>query len=268
MNTSGMDGFRTMVVDDEAPARELMQLMLKQYPSVELLGCYAGAKSLLQALRTHMPDLVFMDIGLPDGDGIELARRCIELHPDVFIVFVTAFDNRAIEAFELNALDYLLKPIEDSRLRETMDRLEQQQDNHRYMDRISWAMNSLDGMPNRENMVIRSTRKIDIIALKDVQYLRAAGNYVEVHVNGKTLMQRSTIDEMERRLSGGRFMRVHRSAIANSQFVTQITTDGKGHRTLEMENGDRVDVSDTYKRKVLASMSPTLAPGKVRLDEK
>jgi len=255
MNTSGVDRFQTMVVDDEAPARELMQLMLMQYPSVNLLGCYAGAKSLLHALHAHTPDLVFMDIGLPDGDGIDLARRCIELHPGVIIIFVTAFDNRAIEAFELNALDYLLKPIEDSRLRETMSRLEQQRDDYRYKDRMSWAMNSLDGKPNQESMVIRSMRKIDIIALKDIQYLKAAGNYVEVHVNRKTLMQRSTIDKMERRLSGGRFLRVHRSAIANTQFVTQIVTDGKGHRTLVMANGDRVDVSDTYKRKISETIS-------------
>jgi two-component system LytT family response regulator len=231
-----------------------MKLMLAHYPSVELLGCHACAKSLLNALQTHTPDLIFMDIGLPDGDGVELARRCIELHPGMAIVFVTAFDNRAIEAFELNALDYLLKPVEDSRLRETMNRLEQHRGNNRYKDRIDWVLDSLNGKPNRENMVIRSARKIDIIALNDVEYFKVAGNYVEVHVNGKTLMQRSTIDKMAGSLSSGRFLRVHRSAIANTQFVTQIVTDGKGHRTLVMVNGDRIAVSNTYKRKVIETI--------------
>jgi len=100
-------------------------------------------------------------------------------------------------------------------------------------------------------MVIRSTRKIDIIAINDIQCLKAAGNYVEVHIENKTLMQRSTIDKMQRNLGGGRFLRVHRSSIVNTQFVTQIATDGTGHRTLVMANGDRLAVSNTYKRNVI-----------------
>lgn len=251
MNTACAERIRTIVVDDETPARELMKLMLNDYPSVELLGSYASAASLLNALQTQRPDLIFMDIGLPDGDGVELARRCIQMHPGATIVFVTAFDNRAIEAFELNALDYLLKPVEDSRLRETMTRLEQHRNHHQYMDRIGWAIDSLHGKCDRQNMVIRSARKVDIIALDDIQYLKAAGNYVEVHVGGKTLMQRSTIDKLEGSLGDDRFLRVHRSAIVSIQFVTKLVTDGKGHRTLVMANGDRVAVSNTYKPKVV-----------------
>ena len=143
MSDIGRNQLEVMLVDDEAPARELLSLMLAECEAAELLGGFSNGADLLQAMNSRVPDLLLLDIGLPGEDGVELARHCIDQFPSITIVFVTAYNNRAIEAFELNALDYLLKPVDDRRLRETIERARLNLHRNRLAERIGWASEAM-----------------------------------------------------------------------------------------------------------------------------
>jgi two-component system LytT family response regulator len=233
---------RVVVVDDEALARERLRRLLDTEDRVEIVAeCASGAEA-LQAVQEHKPNLLLLDIQMPGMDGFEVLRA-LTLRPAPAVVFVTAFDQHAVRAFEARALDYLLKPASRARLRETLGRA-----------REHLAVNPGRGLPQplldllaeREaaaaqirRLAVKSGERMIFIPVEEIDWLEAAGNYVVLHVRKETHILRDTMGSLETQLPAD-FVRVSRSAIVNLRRVKEIQAVSPGEHVAILTDGQRV----------------------------
>jgi two-component system LytT family response regulator len=261
---------KTIVVDDEALARRGLKHRLASVDDVEVIAEAKNGREALNLIREREPDLVFLDIQMPGMDGFDVLRG---LPPDDMpaIVFVTAFDDYAIKAFEANALDYLLKPIEDSRLSEALDRVRENLDRKQAMkhkDSLLKLVGDITGEPVRsmkelsEKGVHRMKKKeIRKLAIKDggrttwipqneIEWIDAAGDYMCVHAGGETHILRMTMKKLEEALDPEILQRIHRSTIVNIKQVKEMCAHINGEYFLTLNCGHRIKLSRTYKKKL------------------
>lgn len=247
---------RYMIVDDEAPGRTNLRLALAAHPGWMLVAECDGTAGARSALGSHDIDVVFLDIHMPAESGLALARDISAQREPPLIVFVTAYSAHAVDAFEVHALDYLLKPLDDARLAQTVQRIEAML-RHRQREAYGAALrNYVDAGDAQyvERINVRSVGHIEQILVGDILWVESAGNYVELHLAARTVLHRVTLNRLEVMLDPGKFLRIHRSAIVRRDQIASLATSGDGAYRLTLRCGGVLAVSERYLGQVKSSM--------------
>jgi two-component system LytT family response regulator len=244
---------RALIVDDEPLARRRIKSLLAHDSSVAVIGeCSDGFKA-VSAISELTPDLVFLDVQMPAMDGFEVIKTIgAEQMPTV--IFVTAYDQYALKAFEVNALDYLLKPFDRSRFQKTLERartmisrLRNGDVNHQLLSLLS-DLRREQGTPDR--FIIKSGGRVVFLRVEEIDWLRTVGNYVRLQVGRDSHLMRETMTAMEAKLNPGRFMRIHRSTIVNLDRVKEVQPWAKGEYVVIMRDGTRLIMSRRYRERL------------------
>ena len=262
----------TIIVDDEPLARKGLALRLADYDNVNVVGeCKNGieAVSLIPQLR---PDLVFLDIQMPGLNGFQVINKLRELNqPIPLIIFVTAFDTYAIKAFDIHALDYVLKPVDGKRLQAAVDKVAQyialhEEEGHKHklaklvadytgddcedILRKLASGEEINTNPYGEILAIKDGSEITRVNINDIQWVDAAGNYMCVHATEQTHIMRRTMKELKDDLDPRKFVRVHRSAIVNINYVQKLVSHISGEYHLILSNGSELKVSRSHRDQI------------------
>lgn len=261
MPTSPDRRIEVLVVDDEAPARQRLIDLLR---SDKLIGAVDEATDGLMAvemLRTKCPDLVFLDVQMPELDGLGVIDRVgAERMP--LTIFVTAYDQHAIRAFEANALDYLLKPFSDERFEMTMARVRTRIDERGIREFGARIMRMISGPQAAQRpldrLVLKSGGTTRFLPVLDLDWIEAAGVYVNLHAGGREYLYRASLTELEERLDPQRFVRIHRSAIVNLERIQQLEPISHGEFEVVLKDGARVRLSRTYRNQLEARLGQSL----------
>ena len=241
---------RILIVDDEPPARARLSRLLEAHHDVEVVGeCGDGANA-VQAIETALPDLILLDVQMPELDGFEVLRT-LDVPKMPAVIFVTAFDKYAVRAFEVHALDYVVKPVEQARFDHALSRARQ------HLNEPQEAIAGLLRELARERtyllrIPVRSDGRVKVIDLEDVDWLGAADNYVTIHAGGREYLVRDTIAAVERRLDPSQFARVHRSTIVRIDRIAELVPDLHGDFRIRLKNGAELALSRTYRARVEA----------------
>lgn len=239
---------RYLIVDDELPSRLNLRLAMAAHPGWQLAGECGGAASARAALKSNDVDLVFLDIQMPGQSGLVLARELSRLREPPLVVFVTAYSEHAIEAFEVHALDYLLKPLDDARLAQAVERagsMLRQRQREAYGAALRGFVDA-DGAQSLDTISVRSVGRIEQVKVGDILRIESAGNYVELRLAGRTVLHRMTLSRLESLLAPGEFVRVHRGTIVRRSQIAGMETRGDGSYWLSLRNGDMVAVSERH----------------------
>ena len=228
---------RTVVVDDEPLARSNLIVMLRLDPEIELVGEYSSGLEALAAIREIKPELVFLDVQMPECDGFDVLELLGKDLPPA-IVFVTAYDQYALRAFEAGALDYLLKPFDDARFDRALSRAK---------ERIGYRRDSSTG-PDR--LVIKGAGQVWFVKISEISWIEAADYYACVHVGTKTHLLRRSLSELEADLDQQVFCRIHRSTIVNLHRVQGLKLNEDGEYDVLLECGTRLRLSRRYRRRL------------------
>jgi two-component system LytT family response regulator len=256
---------RTILVDDEPLAIQGLELRLQEHEDVEIIDKCSNGREAIRAIKTHKPDLVFLDIQMPGFDGFSVVQGLMEVEPPLF-VFVTAYSDHAIRAFEANAVDYLMKPVEESRLADTLDRVRQRLSEKRGAEEVEKlkevltevAPEAAEEFEAADGGEMASNRFEKLINIKDrgqifrvdvdtIERIDAAGDYMCIYTGDNTLILRETMKDLEKRLDPRRFQRVHRSTIVNLDLVKQVKPHTNGECFLVLDSGASVKVSRSYR---------------------
>ncbi|MEX0997333.1 MAG: LytTR family DNA-binding domain-containing protein [Flavobacteriaceae bacterium] len=224
-----------IVVDDESIAREIIETHLSKIPGITLMGSYNNAIDALNCLRENTIDLVFLDINMPDISGISFAKS---INKNIKIIFTTAYRDYAVEGFELQAVDYLLKPISFERFLKAVNIY------HEIFFDVD--QNEIKTAQAHEFMFVRSDRKMIKIDFDDIIYIESYGDYLKIHLATETIITRETISAIEAKLPGKRFLRIHRSFIIALKHISSFT-----HEEIIIAN-KALTISRSYKKDVLA----------------
>lgn len=241
-------GIRYLIVDDELPGRLNLRLAMVPHPGWLLAGECGGAASARAALANIDVDVVFLDIQMPGQSGLVLARELSRLREPPLVVFVTAYSEHAIEAFEVHALDYLLKPLDDTRLAQAVERagsMLRQRQREAYGAALRGFVDA-DGAQSLDTISVRSVGRIEQVKVGDILRIESAGNYVELRLAGRTVLHRMTLSRLESLLAPSEFVRVHRGTIVRRSQIAGIETRGDGSYWLSLRNGEVVAVSERY----------------------
>jgi two-component system LytT family response regulator len=243
---------RVLIVDDEAPARRKLRELLGREPDFEIVGEAADGVEAVAAIRDTRPDLVFLDIQMPklDGFGV-IAEIGIEKMPRV--VFVTAYDEHALKAFEVEALDYLLKPFPPSRFQRLLERVRRQNDQgwgnlDERIDRLLSAVRPKSEFP-RQILVERGEDRQALLAVAEIDLIRADGNYLSFFSKGEEYRRRGTLREIEERLDPARFVRLNRSEIARLEAIRELQPWFHGDARVILKDGSVLTWSRRYRAK-------------------
>jgi two-component system LytT family response regulator len=255
---------RTILVDDEKLAVQGLQLRLEPHGDVEIVDTAQNGREAIRKIKTHKPDLVFLDIQMPGFDGFSVIQGLAEVEPPLFI-FVTAYGEYAIRAFEAQAVDYLVKPVEPERLADALDRVRQRLTERRSAaetERLKEvlaevapdAVGRMDDAPDAlaasryEKMInIKDRGQIFRIDVDSIERIDAAGDYMCIYTADNSLILRETMKDLEKRLDPRNFQRVHRSTIVNMAQVRQVKPHTNGECFLVLESGAQVKVSRSYR---------------------
>ncbi|HOC55059.1 MAG TPA: response regulator transcription factor [Verrucomicrobiota bacterium] len=237
---------RILIVDDETLARARVRKALADETDVEIVGECADGPTALEFIQDHHPDLVFLDVQMPEVSGFDVLRALpSEKWPAV--IFVTAHDHYALEAFEVHAVDYLLKPFKESRFRQAMQHVRQHlenrdnsETNHRFQLWLQ-AQEQNSGYPTR--LTVRSGERSVFIAVDEVDYIEADSNYAILHVGATNHVLRETLTSLEARLSPKTFLRVNRSAIVNLRRVKAVQPAMRGDHVVVLQNGKELPLT-------------------------
>jgi two-component system, LytTR family, response regulator len=255
---------RTILVDDEPLAIQGLRLRLEKHDDVEIVETCSNGREAIRAIKTDKPDLVFLDIQMPGFDGFSVIQGLMEVEPPLF-VFVTAYSDHAIRAFEAQAVDYLMKPVEEDRLADTLDRVRLRLSEKRSAEEAGKlkevlaevapeAAEQLDASEeaptsNRyEKLInIKDRGQIFRVDVDSIEKIDAAGDYMCIYTGDNTLILRETMKDLEKRLDPRRFQRVHRSCIVNLDQVRQVKPHTNGECFLVLGSGSQVKVSRSYR---------------------
>jgi two-component system LytT family response regulator len=248
-----MSRIRTLVVDDEPIARERMLSLLQQEDDVEIVGECGDGVQAVNAIQQHVPDLVFLDVQMPGVDGFGVIDA-IGADKMPAVIFVTAYDEYALRAFEVHALDYLLKPFGRDRFRQTLTHARAHLERRRAGDlgrRLLALVNDIKPeVPRLERLVVKSGGRVCFVRTEDLDWIEAAGNYVRLHLGEESHLFRETMTRMEARLDPRRFVRIHRSRIVNAERIKELQPWFNGDYVVVLRNGARLPLSRGYRDKL------------------
>lgn len=255
---------RAIIVDDEPLAIQGLQLRLEPHADVEIIDTCTNGREAIRSVKTHKPDLVFLDIQMPGFDGFSVVQGLMDIEPPLF-VFVTAYSDHAIRAFEAQAVDYLMKPVEDDRLADTLARVRERLSEKNSSEEITRlrevlsevAPDAAEDLAN-EGEAPSASRYEKLINVKDrgqifrvdvgsIERIDAAGDYMCIYTGDNTLILRETMKDLEKRLDPRTFQRVHRSTIVNLDLVRQVKPHTNGECFLVLDSGAQVKVSRSYR---------------------
>ena len=237
------DPVRVLIVDDEPLARQAIRMMLAGDPGVEVVGECSGVEGVATVERTR-PELIFLDVQMPEVDGFDLIEALgVEQAPTV--VFVTAYSEHALRAFEVHAVDYLLKPVHDERFAHALARAKEQVRSRRQGVPAETGVGSLLRERSRQTsrILVRDRDRTRIIDVDTIDWIEAADYYAMIHAGGESHLLRETMNQLAERLDPARFFRVHRSAIVHVARVREIRPLVRGDRLLLLADGTRVRLS-------------------------
>lgn len=271
---AGEARIRALIVDDEPLARRGLELRLAQAEGVEIVGQCGDGASAIAAVHRLQPDVMFLDVQMPGADGFD-TLRAIPASAMPLVVFVTAYDHFALRAFEAAAIDYLLKPVDDERLYQALDRVRHelaQRASGTHCAQLLRLLGELDGRGpltleqaldpayaaqlRRDNrLVVREGGRVVRVDIDSLRWIDAAGDYMCLHTDGETLVLRATMSELERRLDPRRFARIHRSTIVNLRRVVEMRPHTNGESFLRLDCGQELKLSRSYRDKLALLMA-------------
>lgn len=261
-----MDKLRAIIVDDEKPARRRLRELLERRSDIGIVAeCANGAEAVRQ-IRALRPDLLLLDIQMPglDGFGVVAALGAAQIPATIF---VTAYDQYALKAFEVSALDYLLKPFSDERFERSLARVLsfiRTQRREELSTRILSLLDQIQTKQPRNNgapldcLIIKNGGRVLFLRVEEIDWIEAAGVYVQVHATGKTWLHRISLGELEAKLDARRFLRIHRSTIVNLQRVKELLPHSHGDFLVLLHDGTELKLSRGYRQKVEASLGQSL----------
>ncbi len=262
------DPLRLLLADDEPLALRRLRLALAAIPDVQIVGAVGDGAQAIEAIRELRPDVVLLDIKMPISDGFEVAEA-IEAAGGPAVIFVTAYDSYALRAFETSAVDYLLKPVEFDRLAAALERARERrtaQDAGRRAEELASVLDALrrearerDGPRYEREFWIRERGRFVRVPVADVERIEAERDYVRLYWDGRTLLYRETMSNLEERLDPDVMLRVHRSAFVNWARLKAVHRDSSGRLLAVLESGDEVPVSRAYAARVMAEMKSKTA---------
>jgi len=259
---------RTIIVDDEQLARRLLRSVLGDMPEIDLIAECSNGREAIERTRELAPDLLILDIQMPGMSGFDVVK---ELQSDLMpnVIFCTAYQRYALDAFDLHAVDYILKPVDEVRLQRAVARAVQRTDaKNREQDRKSPLVGAIDEIARKVAGRSRSNSSADplrdggaidrklaikmqdstlLIDIDDIDWVDAAGDYMCIHVKGETLILRSTLKSLMSRLDSGKFKRIHRSTLVNLDRIVKVTALKKGEFMLDLGSDERIKVSRNYR---------------------
>lgn len=257
---------RTILVDDEKLAIQGLAHRLGAFEDVEIIDTCANGREAIRKIKTEKPDLVFLDIQMPGFDGFSVVKGVMDIEPPLF-VFVTAYEEHAIRAFEANAVNYLMKPVDGIKLADTIERVRQRLAEKKSAEDAGQLLDVLaEVAPERVADFVETTQAVaesegrfeKLINVKDrgqifrvevdtIEHIEAAGDYMIISTGDNSLVLRETMKDLERRLDPRKFQRVHRSTIVNLDLVRQVRPHTNGECFLVLESGAEVKVSRSYR---------------------
>ncbi|MCX7798563.1 MAG: LytTR family DNA-binding domain-containing protein [Melioribacter sp.] len=252
---------KTIIIDDEPHAREGLIIRLRNYNVIDVIAECSSGNEAIDKINSLAPDLVFLDIQMPDMSGFEVLKN-IKQEKVPFVIFVTAYDKYALKAFEYHAIDYLLKPINEERLKSAINYAINEIKGYRiehYSEKIKLIANEyLELMKNDEAFLrekkfvnrisVKHKNVIKIISVKDIDWLEAQGDYVCVHTDNEKYLIHDSLKSLEKKLDPEQFVRIHRSAIVNIDKIEIIKSNLQGDYDVFLKNGTKVKMSRNYKK--------------------
>ena len=254
---------RTILVDDEKLAIQGLQVRLEPFEDVEVIDTCSNGREAIRKIKTEKPDLVFLDIQMPGFDGFSVVKGVMEIEPPLF-VFVTAFEEHAIRAFEANAVNYLMKPVDEDKLADTIERVRQRlvekksaEDADQLLDVLAevapdraaeFGAEASESAERFEKLInVKDRGQIFRVEVDSIEHIEAAGDYMCIYTGDNSLILRETMKDLERRLDPRKFQRVHRSTIVNLDQVRQVKPHTNGECFLVLDSGAEVKVSRSYR---------------------
>jgi two-component system, LytTR family, response regulator len=245
---------RTIIIEDEAPARDIVKIYLNKYPEIELLGEFSDGFSGVKAINDLKPDLLFLDIQLPKLNGFEILEL-IEHFP--VIIFTTAYDQFALKAFEMNATDYLLKPFSldrfDAALQKAFGKLKSKRDETPVVEKLIETIS--EKVEYIDRVVVKSGNKIKVVPAEKIIYVEAQDDYVMIYAEDSKLLKEKTMKYFEAHLNPSHFVRIHRSYIVNVNFIGQLEHFTKDSYLVILKNGVKLKVSDSGYKNLKARLN-------------
>lgn len=259
---------RTLIIDDEPRARQGIRARLQDFPDIRIIGeCSSGLEA-VEIIKTTTPDLIFLDIQMPEMNGFEMLQK-IPSHVMPIVIFVTAYDQYAVKAFEYHALDYLLKPIEEDRFHKTLNNVFEEYNRRNlqaYVDKIKAMMKDYlqvigEGQTDRpgstamaekeylSRFMIKTPNHINIISVNEILWIESAGDLVFLHTKSHKHIYRETMTALEADLDPKKFVRIHRSAIVNIEKVKHLHPVSHGDFDVHLEHDIKLRMSRTYRDK-------------------
>jgi two-component system, LytTR family, response regulator len=252
---------KALIADDEALARKFIRRMLKDDHDVEIVGECTNGKEAVAVIRKQNPDLIFLDVQMPEMDGFAVLEAVgVERLPE--IIFATAYEQYAIRAFELHALDYLLKPFDQVRFKEAIKHAKERFRSARQNDgriQINALLESIKNKPQYlERLVIKAGGRITFLNTDEINWIEADDKYVHLHTSKASPMVRQTLSAMEAQLDPKKFRRVHRSAIVNVERIKELQPLFSGEHSILLEDGTKLTLSRNYKDKLFELLGKPL----------
>lgn len=244
---------RTLVIDDEPLARERIYRMLRGETDIETIGeCGNGAEA-VSMINELMPDLVFLDIQMPEMNGFEVLEAVIPQQIPA-IIFVTAYDQYAIRAFDIHALDYLLKPFNRERFASALNRVREQLKKNDFDDRGEMFASLLSDLKTKkeyaQRLVLKSEGRVYFLKTDEIDWIEAAGNYIKLHVGKEKHLLRETMNSMETKLDPNKFSRIHRSVIVNADRIKELHPLFNGDYALLLKDNTELTLSRNYRNRL------------------
>ncbi len=228
---------KALIIDDEAPARQILRHLLRDISEIEIIGEAQNGFEAMKMIRDQRPELIFLDIKMPKISGFELLEVLDEIPK---VIFTTAFDQYAIDAFEKGAVDYLLKPINKERLKKAINRVEKDFDKEKVQSLSEQEMGSKGSL---KQIVVKDRSNIEVIACDDIEYIKAEDDYVSIKANDRKYLKKMVLSRLEKSLDAQDFVRVHRSYIANIKFLKNIEKWTKDQFIGITSSGDKIKIS-------------------------
>lgn len=242
-------GIQTLIADDEVLARQKLRRLLLEEPDIEVIGEGSTASEILDLIKVTKAQLLFLEIQMPGMDGMELIEALYGSNeawtPN--LVFTTAYDQYALRAFEVKAVDYLLKPYTPERLHTAVQRV---RDHVQVAQRLNGDTGKSSYSPYTERIVFKSRGRILFLPVSEIRWIGAEENYVRICTGSESHLLRETMASTEKKLDPRQFLRVHRSAIVNLRYVKEVRTEGKGDFVVHLVNGQKVGMSRSYHSRI------------------
>ena len=252
---------KTLIIDDEPLARRNLRVLLEKDPQIEIIDECRNGHEAVKAINTHLPDLIFLDIQMPEMDGFDVLAR---VGPEQIqaIIFVTAFDQYALKAFEVHALDYLLKPFDDERFVQALERAKSQisaSEIDKLSQRLLALLEDRKGSDQQQQsyltrLMIKTSNRMMLLKVDEIDFIEADGNYAKLHAGRKTHLLREKMNDLEGRLDPARFVRIHRSIIVNLDRIKEMHPHFNGDYIVVLDDGRQLRLSRSRRENLEARL--------------